>query len=213
MSNLILSLFGCCGEKPAQRDRKTTKAILLGPTTTMNLQNPPNRPFNRLYQGSTAHGRNGMQFKEDLEDNLSSKSIIRVYPSNEVFILGNKYKIVAFITRKKIDKENSVQVSLRESLSSLVKENVRNNSNSNTSSKAKWSNLVKNCASIENKKDLSGKDDKLASSNASCNGNHESLGSYLANRLKCDVLVDAVCGFGEITKYVSDFFLFTLTSN
>jgi len=209
MSNAILNLFGCCGEKPSQRERKNTKAILLGPTTTMNLQNPPNRPFGQLYQGSGTHGRNGMQFKEDLDNPLDSKNIIRVYPFNEVFILGNKYKIVALITRKKIDKGNSIQVSLRESLSSLVKENAKNNSNSNTSSKAKWSNLVKNCASIENKKDLSGKDDKLASSNASYNGNHENLGSYLASRLKCDVLVDAVCGFGEITKYVSTFFFFT----
>ena len=206
MSNSFFNLFGCCGENPSQRERKITKAILLGPTTSMNLQTSPNRTFGRLYPGSAANGRNGVQYKEDLEDNFDSKSIIRVYPSNEVFILGNKYKIVAYITKKKIDKENSIQVSLRESLSSLIKENVRNNSNSNTSSKAKWSNLVKNCASIENKKDLSAKEDRLASSNASYNGNPESLGCYLANRLRCDVLVDAVCGYGEITKYVSNIY-------
>ncbi len=212
MSQSILNFFGCCGENPQQRERKNTNSNLQTPISIMSYQTPPNRSFKALQQGYSSQRTNRFDMKDEYHMNRTSLNHLHGYPYNEVFVLGNKKKIVAIRTRKKISKETSAQVSFRESLSSLAKENTKNNSHSNTSHKMKWSNLVKNCASIENKKDLSSKNENLASSNASNVAHYDNLGGYLASRLKCDIMIDAMCGSGEITKYVIQFLYFEAKS-
>ena len=108
------------------------------------------------------------------------------------------------LTRKKFSQDNSLHASLKDSSSSFIKENLNKQSHSNISLKVKWSNLVKNCASAETKKDVILKEEKGGtSSNVSYQAVNENLNLYLANRLKCNVIIDALCGFGEFTRQVT----------
>lgn len=210
-TNFLLKLFGCCSDNSLNKDKKQRNPSLMCPTSEIDIANPPNKSVYGSSKASYNPTPEDLSYRDGIAYQKDPNFPSRIYPLNEVFLFGKKYKIVAYITRKKIYKENSVQMSFRESMSSLNKENLRNMANSNGSSKAKWSNLVKNCASLENKKDNFSRDEKVTSSNASYQTTTENLGGYLSSRLKGDVIIDAICGYGETTRQVSNLLISQLT--
>ena len=201
--SFILQFFGCCGEESLRRDRKNKNISLVNPTTHMDLRSVQNHhSLQDPYRYSHPLDTESIDHGNPNDNDPSSKHLSNMYPVHEVFLLGKKNKIVAMLTRKKFSHESSLQASLKESGSSLIKENIKNQSQSNISFKAKWSNLVKNCASAETKKDAFLKEEKGTSSNVSYQAASENLNVYLASRLKCNLIIDAICGFGEFTRQV-----------
>jgi hypothetical protein len=128
--------------------------------------------------------------KQPTSQNVRGISLKGTYPTNQVFILGKKDKIVAKITHVKVSKAPSNFTSGQ----SLKLEAVEDK---DSPSPVKWSTKLLNAKhDIFSLWDKGIKADKLEEITP------EAIAKHIAIRLKYDMVIDALCGFGGNTLQV-----------
>ena len=205
------NFFGCCfrSQEYMQPSTFPIKKEKNRPSSNMNAKN------GRISNQSGRHKTTNMG-DHDLDIDpieVDMDLTVKVYPIDIVFILGEKNKIVAKITVTKVSKLTSI---FEEKTSSILR--MRGSMKGSTSSKN--SELEKDLDSRERVKSL--KQPKLSSQakkeifskydkGIKCEGweevTPEKIAAHIAYRIKCDTIIDALCGFGSNTIQVTYYFL------
>ena len=134
------------------------------------------------------------------------------YPIEQVFILGEKYKIVAKITIKKVSKPTSIlqQVPV---VKRMMTESVRGAPVKKSNSQDKEGVLRQRTESavfgkelpLQIKKEIFSKYEKGIKAEQWQEITPEKVAMHVADRLRCDTIIDALCGFGGNAIQVSFF--------
>lgn len=128
--------------------------------------------------------------KQPISSNLKALSQKGTNPTNQVFILGKKDKIVAKITHVKVSKAPS-------NFSSGQSLKLEPLEEKDSPSPIKWSTRLLNAKhDIFTLWDKGIKADKLEEVTP------EGIAKHIASRLKYDMVIDALCGFGGNTLQV-----------
>ena len=201
------NFFGCCFRSQEYMQ-----------PSTFSVKKDSNRPSSKM---NTKNGRVPHQFGNHKTSNITDNDLdvdpievdmdltVRVYPVDIVFILGEKNKIVAKITVTKVLKLTSI---FDEKTSSILRMrgSVRGSTSSKNSELEKdldWRERGKSMKqpklSSQAKKEIFSKYDK----GIKCEGweevTPERIAAHIANRIKCDTIIDALCGFGSNTIQVT----------
>ena len=124
-----------------------------------------------------------------------------IFPVNEIFILGRSYKIIAKITAKTITTFTSPTFKdMGSPFSKSIKDEGVQESAMNT--KNLWSSSVLNMTSLNVGKQKSSGANLSSSITSDVYSLPESVAAHIGNRLRCDVLIDAMCGSGTSSLQV-----------
>jgi hypothetical protein len=107
---------------------------------------------------------------------------------NEAFILGTKFKIVAKITKVKVNKSGT------KSGPALNAESNPFNGYTNSGSPPKWSENYDQL--LQYKKEIFSRFEKGIKAEKWDQITPEIISKHIAERLKSDIIIDALCGYG-----------------
>jgi len=177
----ILNYFGLCKPKAESEEFYRASTIPNDPASQMEMR---------------------LSKKQDRMSATSSKANSRYalgnepYSNNQVFVLGHQHKIIAKITSKTI-KDYHSKVYQSQNSSPMMKSREAPNISPLLRPRVPSDLALKEEFSLDPKKEVVYPDQenqKLSNSN---------IARYLAHRLKCDVLVDAIGGIGNNLRQVS----------
>ena len=184
--------FLCCKEEPILLDNETKGTSLVHPSTTMEIDKYMVQKPKENIQEPYSYG--GMSSPNSYFSNryVSSHQIIPL-PENEVFILGQKHKIVAKITRVQVQKSSSAKNTFVDTNSNLLKSNSPHKNGQGTDV-------------LSYKKEIFSLFEKGITADEWTEITPEEVAKHIAKRLACDVVVDALCGFGGNTIQVASYY-------
>jgi len=138
------------------------------------------------------HGASSMSFLPEKTGKKELYASNDIFPMNQTFILGRKYKIVAKITEKTIASfVNPIMKELNSPLSRPIREEA-----SPLSTKNPWANSVLNMTTLNAAKQRSSVTNNSTSLISEPWVLPENVAAYIGNRIRCDILIDAMCGTG-----------------
>ena len=124
-----------------------------------------------------------------------------VFPINEIFILGRSYKIITKITEKIIT--TFINPTLRDTGNPFTRP-IRDEGSHEGSMGTKnlWSNSVINMTPLNVGKQKSSGANLSGSIVSDIYTIPENVAAHIGNRLRCDILIDAMCGSGTSSRQV-----------
>ncbi len=197
------NLFGCCYNNSdyTQPSKFSIKKLGNRPKTFMDAKTKPNSKASMIYD------------PPPIEIDQDPPEIS--YPIDKIFILGETFKIVAKITVHKVAKATQVidsfTLSAKGMNSSVLNTNTNRNSmndKGNTKrSRAESAIARPDALPIEAKKEIFSKYDKGIKAEHWQEITPEKVAIHIAERLACETIIDALCGFGGNTIQVPCYFL------
>jgi len=190
---LIFGVFGCCKPVQYEKDPRMKRTMMAHPASTIELDNPPAKSAISSYL-DTYLGNRFTFGAPHCTSRALSLLIKEENPLDQVFILGQKHKIVSKITQKKVDPPTASQfLSFAGGTDMASSTNLRASVGSSKSVKKepqKDSLLTSLRKTFFSKQKESQKEEE-------CPGMiPENIARHIANRLKTDILIDALCGHG-----------------
>ena len=176
----FLELFNFCATKPSPTSVTSSKTFPFRPTFSIDINKPPTKSV-LTNDTESALSRN----------HSASKPRKKNYPSDKVFILGENHKIVAKITAKKISNCSPLQfTSFGQHFQEIMK------------SKSFEENPEKSEIPTAIKKEIFSMYDKGIKATEWHEITPENVAVHIAKRLHCNIMIDALCGFGGNTIQV-----------
>jgi len=191
------NLFGCCYKNSdyTQPSQFSIKKLSSRPKTFMEAKTKPNSKASMIYD------------PPPLEIDQDPPEIS--YPIDKIFILGETFKIVAKITVHKVAKTTQVIDSFTlftKGMNSSVLNTNTNRSSIHDKGKIKRSRAESAIAghdvSIEAKREIFSKYEKGIKAEHWQEITPEKVAIHIAERLRCETIIDALCGFGGNTIQV-----------
>jgi len=176
----FIELFNFCGTKPTSTGFTSPKSILPRPAFSIDISNPPVKKILTI-EAEAGSSRKQSEFK------LATKN----YPLDKVFILGKDHKIVAKITAKKISNCSPLQFY---SFGHKIQEVMKNKISEEETKKCEIPSEIK--------KEIFSMYDKGIMATEWHEITPENVAVHIAKRLHCNIMVDALCGFGGNTIQV-----------
>ena len=171
---------------------KNQSSVLTHPTSIIDIEPPSTKKYNCVLLDA-AFGNSSWNFAKPNPLNTNPNRLFfnrEDYPIGEVFLLGQKYKIVAKVAYKQIQKPledwNELSVSL-----------LKKSANQNRLSTAKPPKKDSIFRSI--RKTLFSKKTREPIVEFVTESTPGYVAEHIARRLKCDIIIDALCGFGGNT--------------
>ena len=193
------SFFGGCN-RPEIKVRKEEPKDFKGPRHPSNCMQCPSGPTSASLNSESDLNSNSLKLLESsqMNDELHGNSSFDQYPINEVFMLGKQEKIIAKIITRKICEASQITSSLLSSVFGVFsqKESMVHpeGSSHQESSCTKGDLSVAKHGSIQSEKGI-----QIEGMHDITPGN---VARHIAHRLKCDMIIDALCGYGETTLQV-----------
>ena len=200
-SNSILNMFSCCKPSSPRDNPKSAKSSMYHPVSFLSPNNSPNK-VKKSEAGLAAKFTFGIPYNSSRGQSLFEKEDL---PSNMVFILGDKNKIVAKITHKRVESSPETPFP-RISTNSDV--NFRASIDSTISIKKEKKESFKDSLLHSLKKRLLSRQSKAVNAEENSGLIPEKIASHIATRLKCDIIIDALCGCGGTALQVFYYFLY-----
>lgn len=194
------SFFGCNRPK-IQAPREEPPNSFKGLRHPSNCMQCPSGPTQASLNSDSDFNFNSLKLLEasQINDGLHGDSSFDHYPINEVFMLGKQEKIVAKIITRKICEASQITSSLLSSVFGVFsqKESVLQpdgSSHNEHTSNLKGSLSVAKIESAQSERGI-----QVEGMHDMTPGN---VARHIAHRLKCEVIIDALCGYGETTLQV-----------
>jgi len=192
--------FLCCQPAGRYSDDESNTNSVIRPSSTLDSSNSHYKSTlssltdskqSRINAGNSARGKSRSKYGK----------IKPAYPVDEVFILGTKDKIVAKITKVKVLKPSTKNSSYAKSKQNPLKPDAK------TNSPVKWTESIKEA--LEYKKEIFSQYEKGIKAEQWEEITPEPIAKHIAERLACDIMIDALCGYGGNTIQVQilEFFL------
>lgn len=190
----LFTFLGCCTpSKNDKEDRTPSKrtTIPAHPATTISMGQPnAKKSFATEYTSAT-----GNVAKQTDCEGISEVSIIRdLREVGRIMLIGNRYKIIAKINLVTVDKAESLQ-----QMVTAINKDVKKSDGSFDSPNAKKKDSMKGSFMSSMKRTFSKTEDDYAQQPQITS---QSIAQHIAKRLKCDIIIDALCGFGGNTIQV-----------
>lgn len=205
-SNSFFNMFSCCKPSPRHANPKATKSSMSHPVSSLTLSNSPNKVSNKYSEaGLATRFTFGIPYSNSKGQSIFEKDDL---PFNMVFILGDKNKIVAKITHKKVEAGPEPQF-LRISTTSEVTVSsnmMRESIDSMKSIKKEKKESFKDSLLNTLRRRLLSRQNKTVSAEENSGLIPENIARHIATRLKCDIIIDALCGCGGTALQVSYYF-------
>lgn len=184
------SFFGICCT-PEQEPPTIENRSQLAPISSMTRELHPSQS-NR----SSISSRNSKSTLKTLKNGVQTKPS---YPMNEVFILGNKFKMAAKITKIRVLKSGSKSNDEPLSSTSPKKNSANRESQSRVLLRSQEDeiNYRKDIFSLYERGILAEDWDQITP---------EAIAKHIASRTKADLIIDALCGYGGNTIQVPTFY-------
>ena len=202
--NLFFNMFSCCKPSPTNRNSQASKPFLMyHPASVIAMNNSPKKVVNskNTDSGLATKFTFGIPYSNSRGQSIFEKEDL---PVDMVFILGEKNKIVAKITHKKVETGNEAQF-LRVSTfneSVLSANNQRESIDSLKSMKKEKKVSFKDSVINSLKRSLLSRKDKTVNAEENSGLIPENIANHIANRLECDIIIDALCGCGGTAMQV-----------
>ncbi len=205
--SLIFGVFGCCKPVQYEKDPRMKRNMMIHPASTIELDNPPAK--NAISSYIDTYLGNRFTFGAPHCGSRALSLLIKEEnPMDQVFILGQNYKIVTKITQKRVDPPISSQLLNLGTTTDLASSGNLRGSFGNIKKEPQKDSLLTSL-----RKTFFSKQKEVAKEEECPGMIPENIARHIANRLKTDILIDALCGHGGTAIQVNTFFLFLNREN
>lgn len=192
------SFFGCNRPKSQVKQQEEPNSFK-GLRHPSNCMQCPSGPTQASLNNDSDFNLNSLKVESpQLNGQSQGSSPFDQYPINEVFILGKQEKIIAKIIVRKISEAPQITSSLLSSVFGVFsqKETLLHAEGSSHQESSKGGSL--SIGKIES--------NQTEKTPIHIEGLHDitpgNVARHIAHRLKCDVIIDALCGYGETSLQV-----------
>ena len=188
----LLSFLGCCS--PSRNDSDDVKPVKRStipahPATTISMGQSSAKKSFVTEADHYNSGMGNLAKQIDFEGNSESSILKDIKGIGRIILLGNKYKIVAKINIVNVEKMES----LPQMMISVSKEPKRSGGSFDSPNPKKKDNIKGSILNSMKRTFSKAEDNDYAHQpQMTC----QRVATHIAKRLKCDIIIDALCGFG-----------------